>query len=85
MGKSLGRSGTSSVPEKYKAFCCPLCGSKEYNQHTASNRVFGPKGRTWVTGGSCARCKKCFSDPEKFTKKKWRVRFLSLLKKWFEH
>jgi hypothetical protein len=50
-------------------FVCPICNSKEYLKKWKSNEIFGPGGRSWITGYVCAGCSVRFDDPEKFTKK----------------
>jgi len=62
--------GKSSVPPKYENFCCPICGSKDYNQMTQHNGVYGPGGHSWKTHCVCLGCSVQFQDAEKFTKAK---------------
>jgi hypothetical protein len=65
----MALSGTEQAT-KYENFLCPICGSKDFQQETKSNGIYGPGGRTWRDHCVCSGCSVVFKNPEKFTKAK---------------
>lgn len=64
--KSIEEQEKPSPKPKFK---CPLCGSKDYDEHTEHNGIIGPGFRSWVTGYSCNGCSVQFTDIAKFMKR----------------
>ena len=68
-----GRS--EGMPEKYKDFICPCCGSRDYLEHYASIgdpmlRPIGPRNNKRFRYCSCADCTVIFIDPKAFSNKR---------------
>lgn len=53
--------------EEHGEFCCPLCGSKEFEERTGGASGFGQAFSTPVIGYACRGCSIHFGDPKKFT------------------
>ena len=50
-------------------FCCPLCGSKKYQESVKSSGVYGPGGSSWTEFYFCAGCGLMFKKtPAEFTR-----------------
>jgi len=61
--------GRSHESLKYKDFCCPICGSKDYDRVTENDGFIGSGGRTRFTHNVCNGCSVHFGDAEMFSKK----------------
>ena len=44
--------------KEMEKFCCPICGSKEYEEETKSNGIIGPASSSTVTDYYCSGLRK---------------------------